>query len=187
MFYYTKAKRLSESLEMAYNSIEAYEGIVNNANEENNTLTLTVQQLQQSNDSLLIQLREKAKEHNVKIDKVATSATQTQHLSVKGGKGVEGELTEIITKDSIYTDSIQFNDLTNVYYTITNDTVDIQLDISNQQFLYTFKHKEWKNKKNFFKRLITLDFKKVWKHEYKIINTNELIKTSDVRVVELIE
>ena len=33
-------------------------------------------------------------------------------------------------------------------------------------------------------RLLTFDFKKIHKTEYKIQNTNNLIKVTDVRVVE---
>nr|DAN53051.1 MAG TPA: hypothetical protein [Bacteriophage sp.] len=50
--------------------------------------------------------------------------------------------------------------------------------------MYIYKKKQYKNKKSFIKRLFTLDFKKVTVYKYDIINTNELLKTSDVRVVE---
>ena len=60
--------------------------------------------------------------------------------------------------------------------------VGIKLD--NTQYLYVYTTKEYKNKKSFLKRLFTLDFKKVKKEKYDIINTNSLLKTSDVRVVE---
>ena len=74
--------------------------------------------------------------------------------------------------------------MSTVYYTIGKDTVNIQLDIKNTQYLYTYKTKEYKNKKNFFKRLFTFDFKKVEKYKYKIINTNDLLKESDIRIIE---
>lgn len=53
--------------------------------------------------------------------------------------------------------------------------------------MYTYKTKEYKNKKSFIKRLFTLDFKKVTKNHYEIVNTNDLINTSDVRVVEIVK
>ena len=80
--------------------------------------------------------------------------------------------------------NIQYNKYTTVYYTIGKDTVNIGLNLKNTQYLYTYKQKEYKNKKNFFKRLFTLDFKKVTHYKYKIINTNDLLKTSDVRIIE---
>ena len=43
------------------------------------------------------------------------------------------------------------------------------------------------NKKNFIKRLFTLDFKKIDVYKYNIVNTNNLIQTSDVRVIEAID
>ena len=87
---------------------------------------------------------------------------------------------------SIYNDSIRFNDLTLVSYTIGKDTVSVGLKFQNDQYLYVYTTKEYKNKKSFIKRLFTFDFKKVTKTKYIIHNTNDLIKTDSVRVVEAI-
>ena len=59
------------------------------------------------------------------------------------------------------------------------------IKLNNTQYLYTYKTREYKNKKNFFKRLFTLDFKKVDKYKYTIVNTNDLIKESDIRIIEV--
>lgn len=185
IFLYKKNKRLSESLELAQNNIEAYQNIANGANDENNVLKLTVDQLQHANDSLLNKITAQAEKSNIKQSNINTAATQRQTIYVNGAKGVGGDTIYISNDRGVLSDSIHFNDLTVVYYNISKDTVDISLEVDNTQYLYTFKHKEWKNKKNFIKRLFTLDFKKVWKYKYQIINTNDLINTSDVRVVEL--
>jgi hypothetical protein len=79
-------------------------------------------------------VREKLK---IKASQVNTAATQTQTLSVKGGKGVEGDLIEIL-KDTVYTDSIKYNNLTTVYYTIGKDTVNIGINLKNTQYLYIY-------------------------------------------------
>jgi len=51
--------------------------------------------------------------------------------------------------------------------------------------LYIYTKKEYKNKhKNFFKRLFTLDFKKVKVVKYDIYNTNGIINIKDTRVIE---
>ena len=110
------------------------------------------------------------------------AATQTQSINVIESKGVGGDIISI--KDSILKDTINFNNLTTVTYSITKDTVSIGLDVRNEQYLYVFDRKEYKNKKSFIKRLLTFDFKKIHKTEYKIENTNNLIKVTDVRVVE---
>jgi hypothetical protein len=132
---------------------------------------------------LLQKLDSVAKNNKIKSSGINTAATQTQTLVVNGGKGVEGDLTQIL-KDTTYTDSIQYNDLTKVYYTIGKDTVNIGIDLENTQYLYIYTTKEYKNKKSFLKRLFTLDFKKVKKEKYSIVNTNDLLNTSDVRIVE---
>ena len=179
-------KKLSESLEMAQNNIEAYQGSLAGSQQANNVLQLSVEDLHQQNDKLLQKLDSVAKNNKIKSKEINTAATQTQTLLVNGSKGVRGDLVEIL-KDTTYTDSIQYNDFTKVYYTIGTDTVNIGIDLQNTQYLYVYETKEYKNKKSFLKRLFTLDFKKVKKQKYDIINTNGLLKTSDVRVVKDVE
>ena len=174
-------KKLSQSLETAQNNIEAYQELYNDSQQASNVLKLTVEQLQNSKDSILHKLDSVRKELKIKPKQIHTAATQTQVLNVIGSKGVGGN---IIVKDSIYTDSILYNPLTKVKYTIGNDTVNIAIDLRNEQYLYVYTKREYKNKKNFFKRLFTLDFKKVTKYKYNIVNTNDLLKSKDVRIVE---
>lgn len=174
-------KKLSQNLETAQNNIEAYQGLLSDSQQASNVLKLTVEQLQNSKDSVLHKLDSVRKELKIKPKHIHTAATQTQVLNVIGSKGVGGN---IIVKDSIYTDSILYNPLTKVKYTIGNDTVNIAIDLRNEQYLYVYTKREYKNKKNFFKRLFTLDFKKVTKYKYNIVNTNDLLKSKDVRIVE---
>ena len=174
-------KKLSQSLETAQNNIEAYQGLLSDSQQASNVLKLTVEQLQNSKDSVLHKLDSVRKELKIKPKQIHTAATQTQVLNVIACKGVGGN---IIVKDSIYTDSILYNPLTKVKYTIGNDTVNIAIDLRNEQYLYVYTKSEYKNKKNFFKRLFTLDFKKVTKYKYNIVNTNDLLKSKDVRIVE---
>lgn len=185
---YKQNKRLSESLELAQNNIEVYQNIANGAQEQNNVLKLDISKLKDYNDALVNKIDSVRKELNIKPQSVNTAATQTQTIYVKQSKGVRGQdIIKTIVKDSIYKDSLNYNDLTKVYYTIGKDTVSIALDVKNTQYLYVFKKKQYKNKKNFFKRLFTLDFKKITTFKYNIVNTNDLIKTKDVRVIESIE
>ncbi|QOR57742.1 hypothetical protein [uncultured phage cr131_1] len=174
-------KKLSQSLETALNNIEAYLGLLSDSLLASNVLKLTVEQLQNSNDSVLHKLDSVRNELKIKPKQLHTAATQTLVLNVIGSKGVGGN---IIVKDSIYTDSILYNPLTKVKYTIGNDTVNIAIDLRNELYLYVYTKREYKNKKNFFKRLFTLDFKKVTKYKYNIVNTNDLLKSKDVRIVE---
>ena len=176
-------KKLSDGLEMAQNNIEAYQGSLAGSQQANNVLKLDIKTLQEQNDKLLHNIDSVRNEFKIKPKEVTTAATQTQTLYVNDGKGVQGDLVEIL-KDTTYNDSIKYNDLTTVYYTIGRDTVNVGINLKNTQYLYIYHKKEYKNKKNFLQRLFTLDFKKVRKDWYKIENTNDLLSTSDVRVVE---
>lgn len=168
---------------MAQNNIEAYQGSLAGSQQANNVLRLDIETLHQQNDKLLQDLDSVRNKLKIKPKQVNTAATQTQIIYVNEGKGVGGDLTEIL-KDTVYTDSIQYNDLTKVYYTIGKDTVNVGIKLKNTQYIFLYSSREYKNKKNFLKRLFTLDFKKVTKYEYKIENTNDLLKSEDVRVVE---
>lgn len=185
---YKQNKRLSKSLEMAQNNIEAYQGILNGSQQANNVLKLDMSQLRNINDSLIQNIDSVREQLKLKPKVIKTTATQTQTIYVTASKGVRGQdIIKTIQRDTVYKDTIQINPLTKVNYTIGKDTVSVNLDIKNQQFLYVYKHRQYKNKKSFIKRLFTLDFKKVDMYKYQIVNTNDIIKTSDVRVIEAID
>ena len=185
---YKQNKRLSKSLEMAQNNIEAYQGILNGSQQANNVLKLDMSQLRNINDSLIQKIDSVREQLKLKPKVIKTTATQTKTIYVTASKGGRGQdIIKTIQRDTVYKDTIQINPLTKVNYTIGKDTVSVNLDIKNQQFLYVYKHRQYKNKKSFIKRLFTLDFKKVDMYKYQIVNTNDIIKTSDVRVIEAID
>ena len=169
---------------MAQNNIEAYQGSLAGSQQANNVLKLTVDELQTYNDKLVNKLDSVREQLKIKPKYLNTAATQNQLINVNESKEVKDSAIQV--KDSIYSDSIKFNDLTSVYYTITNDSVGISLDIRNRQYFYIFTDRHYKNKKSFLKRLFTFDFKKVNSYKYEIINENDLVKTEDVKVVEII-
>lgn len=168
---------------MAQNNIEAYQGLLDSSQQANNVLKLDIKDLKNQNDVTLHKLDSIREKLKIKAKTVNTAATQTQTIDVIQSKGVGGDIISIL-KDTVYQDSINYNDLTTVYYTIGKDTVSVGLKFQNDQYLYIYTTKEYKNKKSFIKRLFTFDFKKITKTKYKIHNTNDLIKTDSVRVVE---
>lgn len=176
-------KKLSTELEMAQNNIEAYQGSLEGSQQAFNVLKLDMEQLSEQNDILLHKLDSVRKANKIKANKIHTAATQSQILNVSNSKGVRGDIISTL-RDTVYTDTMQYNDLTKVYYSIGKDSVRMEIDLKNTQYLYIYHNKEYKNKKSFFKRLFTLDFKKVTKYKYNIINTNDLIKEDSIRIVE---
>ena len=185
IFYHNKANRLSDELKMANNNIEAYQDALNGAQQASGVLRLDVKKLSEYNDKLVQQIDSIRKIHKVKKNEIQVAATQKQILNVNKSKGVGGDIITIL-KDSVYKDSLQYNNLTKVYYTIGKDSVNIKLDVQNTQYLYVYKHREYKNKKNFFKRLITFDWKKKDVYKYKIHNTNDLLKEDSIKIIEAI-
>ena len=185
IFYHNKANRLSQELKMANNNIEAYQDALNGAQQASGVLRLDMKNLKDYNDKLVQQLDSVRKVEKLKSKEIQVAATQKQILNVSKSKGVGGDIVTII-KDSVYNDSLKYNNLTKVYYTIGKDSVNIKLDVQNTQYLYIYKHRQYKNKKNFFKRLITFDWKKKDVYKYKIYNTNDLLKEDSVRIIEAI-
>ena len=149
IFYHNKANRLSEELKMANNNIEAYQDALSGAQQASGVLKLDMKKLKDYNDKLIQQLDSVRKVEKLKSKEIQVAATQKQILNVSKSKGVGGDIVTIL-KDSVYKDSLQYNDLTKVHYTIGKDSVNIKLDVQNTQYLYIYKHREYKNKKNFF-------------------------------------
>lgn len=174
---------LSESLERAQNNIEAYQGSLQGSQQANNVLQLTVDELQNQNDILIQRIDSVRDKLKIKPKQLHTAATQTQVINVNYSNEIKD--SAITVKDSIYSDILKLNDLTTITYTITKDSINVGLDIANTQYLYVFTDRHYKNKKNFLQRLFTLDFKKVNSYRYQIINTNDIIKTDSVRVIEI--
>lgn len=182
---HNRANRLSEELKIANNNIEAYQDELDDSQQASGVLMLDMKKLKDYNDKLVHQLDSVSKKHNIKSSEILTAATQKQIIDVNNSKGVRGDIITIL-KDSTYKDSLQYNNLTKVYYTIGKDSVNIKLDVKNTQFLYVYKHKQYKNKKNFFQRLFTFDWKKETRYKYKIVNTNDIMKEDSIRVIQAI-
>ena len=182
---HNRANRLSEELKIANNNIEAYQDELDDSQQASGVLMLDMKKLKDYNDKLVHQLDSVSKKHNIKSSEILTAATQKQIIDVNKSKGIRGDIITIL-KDSTYKDSLQYNNLTKVYYTIGKDSVNIKLDVKNTQFLYVYKHKQYKNKKNFFQRLFTFDWKKETRYKYKIVNTNDIMKEDSIRVIQAI-
>lgn len=185
ILYHNKANRLSQELKMANNNIEAYQDALSGAQQASGALRLDMKKLKDYNDKLVQQLDSVRKTEKLKSKEIQVAATQKQIINVNKSKGVGGDIITIL-KDSVYKDSLQYNNLTKVYYTIGKDSVNVKLDVQNTQYLYVYKHREYKNKKNFFKRLVTFDWKKKDVYKYKIRNTNDILKEDSIRIIEAI-
>ena len=174
-------KKLTESLERAQNNIEAYQGSLQGSQQANNVLQLTVDELSTTNDKLVHKLDSVRSKLKIKEKQLKTAATQTQTINVIQGKPI----IDTLYIDNIYKDTMRFNDQTSIAYQLSKDSIVIALDLRNTQYLFVHTDRHYKNKKSFLKRLFTFDFKKVTTTKYWIENTNDLIRTDSVRVIEI--
>ena len=77
---------------MSQNNVEAYQELYNDSQQASNVLKLTVEQLQNSKDSVIQKLDSVRKELKIKPKQIKTAATQTQVINVIKSKGVKGDI-----------------------------------------------------------------------------------------------
>lgn len=173
-----KIKKLDKELAAVTNNYQYYESLAGSKDKQNRVLQLTVDQLNTSKDSLIQAVNEAKKKLKIK-DKDLSSAhvinTETKDTT-----------TVTITKEVDFTKELKLNSLTTITVSRKDSVLTTILDLKNQQILFIEEKKEYRNQyKNGWKRFWHFDFKKDRIKRYQITNSNDLIKVTDTRVVEL--
>ena len=173
-----KIKKLDKELAAVTNNYQYYESLAGSKDKQNRILQLTVDQLNTSKDSLIQVVNEAKKKLKIK-DKDLSSAhvinTETKDTT-----------TVTITKEVDFTKELKLNSLTTITVSRKDSVLTTILDLKNQQILFIEEKKEYRNQyKNGWKRFWNFDFKKDRIKRYQITNSNDLIKVTDTRVVEL--
>ena len=174
----SQLKNKNEEINRLSNNIQAYEQIVSNKEENNRVLQLTINELNNSKDSLIQQVNEVKKELKVK-DK---NLRQVQVINTV----IKDTITKVITRDRDFSETLKLNPLTTIKVNRTDSILTAKIDIQNQQVLFVEEKKVYKNKyKNGWVRFWHFDWKKIRIRQYQIENSNPLIKVTDTRIVEL--
>ena len=174
----SQLKNKNEEINRLSNNIQAYEQIVSNKEENNRVLQLTINELNNSKDSLIQQVNEVKKELKVK-DK---NLKQVQVINTV----IKDTITKVITRDRDFSETLKLNPLTTIKVNRTDSILTAKIDIQNQQILFVEEKKVYKNKyKNGWIRFWHFDWKKIRIRQYQIENSNPLIKVTDTRIVEL--
>ena len=182
-FLYNKNVKLQQELQTNQQNIEAYQGIIAGSNEQNKVLKLEIDQLSGVNDSLL----HRADSLFGELVKVKAKLSQVSVITQIVKETVHDTLSIPLPDSIVINKQMVLNDLTKIALDIRKDSITVDLDIRNELYLWVYTRRQYKNQnKKFCKRLLTLDFKKINVSEYKIHNTNPIIKTGPVRVVEII-
>ena len=95
---------------------------------------------------------------------------------------------KIPINDTNFTIELKPNQLTTITVSRKDSIFTHTMEILNRQDLFIYTKKVYRNQyKNFFQRLIHFDFKKDKINKYQIVNSNDLIKVIDTRVINISE
>ena len=178
----TIAKKNVE-IAQATSNVTAYQNIVSGYKEKNNTLTLSVSALKTANDSLLTEIKKVAQNEDVDLSDASTAVSIASVIH---------DTIPAVLKDSDYIDSTKINFRKKIQYNaetsfeiIRQDTIlSVIPSITNKSVLLLYTDKKYKYS-NFFSRVIHLNFKKISTNKYLLRNSNNIITTTDMRVVEI--
>ena len=173
----TRLHTTQKELDRIENNLTYYQNLQSTIQEENRVLQLTIDDLTNTNDSILNKLENTRKELNIKDKQLQSEAYV---------KTVIKDSIRTVVKEKDFNALLTLNELTNVTVSKTDSILNVKLDITNEQFLYVRKRKVYKNKyKNGWQRFWHFDWKKVEVSYYQIHNSNPIIKVKETRVVEL--
>lgn len=166
-------------LNRATSNVRAYQDLVSNNQERNRTLQLTIEELNHSNDSLLLQLKQTQKELKIK-DKNLTDASVIN-------TEIKDSVKTVIKKEAIdFEEELKLNPLTTIIVRRKDSILTAKIDLKNQQTIFVEEKKEYLNQyKNGFIRFLHFDWKRIRTRKYTIKNSNPIIKVINTRVVEI--
>lgn len=166
-------------LNRATSNVRAYQDLVSNNQEHNRTLQLTIEELNYSNDSLLLQLKQTQKELKIK-DKNLTDASVINTV-------IKDSVKTVIKKEAIdFEEELKLNPLTTIIVRRKDSILTAKIDLKNQQTILIYKKKEYKNYyKNGWVRFWHFDWRRIRIKKYQVVNSNPLIKVTDTRVIEI--
>ena len=176
-----KVNSLDKELARSINNASTWENIANSNIDNNNTLELTIQEYKNSNDSLIKVINDQQEKLKIK-DNQLYQITSTETV-------IRDTIVEKIPiNDTDFTIELKPNQLTTITVSRKDSIFTHTMEILNRQDLFIYTKKVYRNQyKNFFQRLIHFDFKKDKVNRYQIINSNDLIKVIDTRVINISE
>lgn len=176
-----KVNSLDKELARSINNASTWENIANSNIDNNNTLELTIQEYKNSNDSLIKVINDQQEKLNIKDNQLyQINSTETV---------IRDTIVEKIPiNDTDFTIELKPNQLTTITVSRKDSIFTHTMEILNRQDLFIYTKKVYRNQyKNFFQRLIHFDFKKDKINKYQIVNSNDLIKVIDTRVINISE
>lgn len=172
-----KIDKLQLDLDNANSNYEYYMNKYSDEQDNSKVLQLTIDQYKETKDSLITEV--KSIQKKLKIKEKELQQTQLQKQEIKHD-------TTIIVKSNDFNLEIKPNNLTSIIINKTDSVFKHTLEIKNQQTLFITNDRIYRNNyKNWFIRLLHLDFKKKNNIRYQIHNSNDLIQITDSRMIEI--
>lgn len=177
---YNKVNELDKQLSNALNNIQQYQSIVNEVQDENRVLQLTIDDFNLSKDSVLQELSITKDSLNIKNKELKQAMSATTLIT--------DTIIQQIPIETNFNVELKPNQLTTIKISRVDSTITCIPEIYNHQDLFIYNKKVYRNRyKNWFQRLIHFDFKKDKIQRYQIVNSNNLLKVLDTRVVSISE
>lgn len=174
-----KVKRYGEDIDRYKTNIEVYESRLSVAGENNHALLLTLEDMENSKDSVVQKLNEFRKKN--KKGKPTTGDV----IGYSDGEINAADTLDIKNDCNFKLDTtFVFNDKTKSHIKIDSTSIVNTLDIKVGARFHIYSDMEFANKrKNWFDRLVHIDYRKKPVIKYKYEYTNDLIDGSDTVIV----
>lgn len=177
---YNKVNELDKQLSNALNNVQQYQSIVSEVQDENRVLQLTIDDFNLSKDSVLQELSITKDSLNIKNKELKQAISATTLIT--------DTIIQQIPIETNFNVELKPNQLTTIKISRVDGTITCIPEIYNHQDLFIYNKKVYRNRyKNWFQRLIHFDFKKDKIQRYQIVNSNNLLKVLDTRVVSISE
>lgn len=178
MWLRSKVNRLDEELSDARSNIEYYQQSLNGTQDQNRVLQLTINDFKHSKDSLITELSNVQDQLKIKDKKLKEA--------MKVSTVLRDTIVDIVPIERDFDVTLQSNPLTTIKISRVGEQITCIPEIYNHQDIYITEDKIYRNKyKNWFQRLIHFDFKKDKVQNYKVINSNDLIRVIDTRIIKI--
>ena len=177
---YNKVNELDKQLSNALNNVQQYQSIVSEVQDENRVLQLTIDDFNLSKDSVLRELSLTKDSLNIKNKELKQAMSATTLIT--------DTIVQQIPIETNFNVELKPNQLTTIKISRVDSILTCIPEIYNHQDLFIYNKKVYRNRyKNWFQRLIHFDFKKDKIQKYQIVNSNNLLKVLDTRVVSISE
>lgn len=180
-YMHDQIKQKDKEIDRLTTNIEYYQNNYNQSKLDNTVLQLTIDDLTNSKDSLIQQLDSIKKEIKIKDKNLISSAVINTEIK-------DSVRTVIKSVEKDFAEELKLNKLTTIMVSRKDSILDVKLSLFNQQILFIEDTKVYKKKyKNGFIRFLHFDWRKKHVRKYNIHNTNDLIKVTDSRIVEIVK